>query len=280
MARDGTLFDRSGLRPLLEKVRKKSAALVTKSDHASIISTHFKGNVRFSGPGPMFDQPLWLLAFTNRSGSNLLGEYLGHHPDLGGFGEVLNHTNVVRTSTAKSITSFPDYIGAIARPHHNRGRIFGVKVAWDQLQMLYRWRIDAMFPSVRLIHIKRDDTLDQAISFMIAQQTKQWTSKQIQAPVKDPDYDFDRIRKYIPRLNQANESIALTAASVGVPTHSVTYERLIADPQGTLDGVFDWGELAPYGMTLPEPRLKKQAAAMSEQFRQRFLADYRKSTGF
>ena len=280
MAQRGKLLDRSGLRPLLDRVRKRSAALVTKASHASIISGHFKDNVRFDGSTPVFDQPLWILAFTNRSGSNLLGEYLGNHPGLGGFGEVLNYTNVLRTSTAKGLASFPDYIEAIARPTHNRGRIFAMKASWEQFQMLYLWQIDKMFPAVRLVHIKRDDTLAQAISFMIAQQTKQWTSKQTSAPVNAPDYDFDKLRKHIPRLHQANDAIALTAASVGVPTHSVIYERMIADPQATLDALFDWGGLAPFGMSLPEPKLQKQASDISADFRTRFLADYRKSGGF
>ena len=280
MAQRGKLLDRSGLRPLLDRVRKTSAELVTKPSHEKVISDHFKGNVRFEGTAPVFAQPLWILAFTNRSGSNLLGEYLGNHPGLGGFGETLNHTNVVRVSTAKGIASFPDYITGITHPYHRKGRIFGVKASWDQLQMLYLWRIDQMFPVVKLVHIKRDDTLAQAISFMIAQQTKQWTSKQKQAPVNAPDYDFDKLRKHIPRLHQANDAIALTAASVGVKTHTVIYERMIADPQATLDALFHWGGLAPFGMTLPEPQLQKQASDTSADFRTRFLAEYRRSGGF
>lgn len=252
------------------------SGLFKQGPHAPKISDIFRGNTAFSGTEPVFDAPLHVLAFTNRSGSHLLGEYLTAHPGLRGFGEVLNHPVVANQTAAFGIDSFPDYISRLAKPVAAKPlAAFGVKASWDQLNMLFRWRIDKMFASVKIVHICRQDIIGQAISYMIATQTNQWTSRQQADPEAVPTYDFDALCNHLHLFSLANDSIVVTSKAHDLPYHQVFYEDLVARPQETVADVIRFAGLEMGNYALPVPKLEKQASDLSNQFRKQFLRDFR-----
>ena len=70
-----------------------------------------------SSPAPKLDKNLALLAFTNRSGSSLLGERMH---DSGAFtrtGEPLNAENLKKRCIEREISKFSDYIVDLYRGH-------------------------------------------------------------------------------------------------------------------------------------------------------------------
>jgi trehalose 2-sulfotransferase len=252
------------------------SGLFKEGSHAPNISRMFQGNTVFSGSEPVFDATLHILAFTNRSGSHLLAEYLTAHPGLRGFGEVLNHSVVANQSASFGIKGFPDYIAHLAKPVPIKPQAaYGVKASWDQLNMLFRWRIDKMFTDVRIVHICRHDIIGQAISYMIATQTNQWTSRQKADPDAVPRYDFNALCNHLHLFSLANDSIVITANAQSTPYHRVAYEDLVARPQDTVAGVLHFAGLDMGGYALPVPKLEKQASDLSNQFRERFLTDFR-----
>ncbi len=77
-------------RPLLgQSPNDVTELLAEKGGHERSILSQFKGNVRFTGGKPVLDCGLILVAFTNRSGSNLLCDYLGQCPRVAATGEHL-----------------------------------------------------------------------------------------------------------------------------------------------------------------------------------------------
>lgn len=253
-----------------------AAELTGPGPHAARIAAHFGGRVAFDGERAEFAQPLTLLAFTNRSGSTLLGQTLRKHPGFRGFGESLNGEDVVRRSREDGAATFPDYLRLIAsRGHRAATTSLGLKASLDQMAMLLRWRIDRMFPGLRVIHITRGDVLGQAISLRIATRTGQWSSGHAATPGAEPVYDFEGLCATIEAIGRANAGIRLLVEAAGLPCHPVTYEALVADPEATVRGIEGWAGLPDRAAPLPPPALERQASAVSREHRERFLEDLR-----
>ena len=251
--------------------------LAASAPEAEAVAAHFGGRVLWEGAAPAFAEPLTVLAFVNRSGSNLLGGYLADLPGLKGFGEALNLSSIRAWADRSGARSFPDYL----RFHAERGGpgALGVKAVRAQLAMLLAWRMDRMFSGLRVVHIRREDALAQAVSLLIAAETGRWTHRHRGAPGAAPAYDFGRLCRVMDDIGRANAGLALTAEAAGLPRLVVGYEALVADPLAELGRVARWAGLPP-PEALPAPRVEKQESALSEEFRRRFLADLARRGGF
>ncbi|MEM6477425.1 MAG: Stf0 family sulfotransferase [Pseudomonadota bacterium] len=137
----------------------------------------------FSEDRAVLDVPLLLIAFTNRSGSSLFGELLVQSGAFGGGGEFLNAPALAEMRHETGAQSLPEHIATLARESTAPGQAFALKASWEQLAMVARWRLAAMFPAVHVIHVFRDDTVAQAVSFSIALQTGHWRTGQEKGPV-------------------------------------------------------------------------------------------------
>jgi LPS sulfotransferase NodH len=249
--------------------------------HLRAISEYFGGGMIYRGETPMFDQPLVVLVFTNRSGSNLLVDQLSTHPQIEGFGwndqygELLNSDEVAAIAPTLGVISFPAYLAALAGPSCARGAMFGVKASPEQLVMLLRCRIDRMFAGLRLVYTTREDTLGQAISMSIALATEQWDSTCPALPNAQPRYDFEQLSDLIAMFRQSNIYARLVMEAFGQTWHGVSYEQLTADMDATVRRVAAWLGLSSDGWTIPPPRISKQASALSDAFRAQYLSDIR-----
>lgn len=232
---------------------------------------------KFSGTEQAFDRPLVLLAFTNRSGSNLLADYMRQSGVFFGLGEFLNHDFVLRKMGTLGLTCFPDYIR-----HLDAGctghQALGLKASWDQVQMLAQWNILAMFPEVRMLHIRREDFLAQAISLLIADKTQQWTSLQsLGVATEDIEVDINSLGGIIQAQRQENELIALIAKMLGIPRHSVVYEALCQDPNSCLRQVLEFCNRPDTEFTGREPALKVQSGALNQKIAEQYLEMLRRT---
>lgn len=245
--------------------------LSTPGGHEERIAALFPGRTHFEGDRPVFQQPLFLIGFTNRSGSNLLAEHMRSTRHFRGFREQLNHDTVASTTEREGYASFPEYVRGVV-PADLGSRYFGLKASWDQMLMLFRWRIDRMFPGVNVIHIHRRNVISQAVSFSIADQTKKWSSLHEGIAV-EPEYRYEEIQGRIYAIMFANMAIPHITSILGVPTRQVLYETLARDPRPVMQriGAFAGVDLSRWSPK--EPRLQKQAGALNEAFEQRFKAD-------
>ena len=148
--------------------------------HGTAIGKFFGDAAFVSADAEPLPVPLVILAFFNRSGSNLLASQLRDSGAYRGFRE-------------QGIDSFEAYLRHIAAPAVAAGVPFGVKATPAQIGMLYHFGALRLFPKVDVLHIERDDVLSQAISFCIADDTKRWSSLEKRAPQGEPEYDAQRI---------------------------------------------------------------------------------------
>jgi len=242
--------------------------------HESEIRKHFGNLVTFEGDSPVFDHPLYLLAFSNRSGSNLLADYLRTTPYFSGFHEQLNHSTVTTQAELWGARTFPDLI-RIGTEKLAKGKpIYGFKASWDQILMLHRFRIPAMYNGTRIIHITRNDILGQAVSYQIAHQTKRWTSKQ-KGEAIEPVYDRDQISHLIGSTQMSANAIQALCTIFDIPRIHVTYEELTKRPRRVVQRIGTFAGVDLSSWTCGTPKIEQQANHVNDQFRARYIEETR-----
>ena len=242
-----------------------SDALSAQGPHESRVRALFPDAFVFAGERPVFSKPLCILAFTNRSGSNLLADYLRQTGRFRGFGEGLNWEEVRRSLKHQPVASFPDFVARLAGPPNEPG-IWGIKASWDQIIMLQRANIPAMFSGVRIVHSVRRDLLGQAISHWIAHQTKRWTSAHKEQGIV-PEVALDRIEPILMDIVRSNSHIDLVARTLGIPRHIVVYERLQDDPAGEIARLAGAMSVDLTGWHPGTPRIARQRDETNDRFR-------------
>jgi trehalose 2-sulfotransferase len=244
--------------------------LARSRKHEKTIRDLFPDGYLYSGDRPVYSHPLYLLAFSNRAGSNLLAEYLRSTTVFDGFREQLNHDVVSRLSARLEAKSFPDYLKNVSQKYGSKNAIYGFKASWSQIMMLLRCRIPQMYSGIRIIHIVRADPLAQAVSYSIAYQTKRWTSVHKGEPGVTPEFDFDDIARRLEGVLFSAEAVPLISSLFGIPRVRIQYEDLAANPVGTMRKI---GEFSGHDFSawVPnKPVLSRQAGTLNEAFAARF----------
>ncbi|RUX97072.1 Stf0 sulfotransferase [Mesorhizobium sp. M7D.F.Ca.US.004.03.1.1] len=106
-----------------------------------------------------------------------------------------------------------------------------------------RARLEKAFGLILYIHLSREDKLAQAVSLIKAEQTGLWhiapdgTEIERVAPPKEPQYDFERIRREVTELETYDAAWNIWFAEQGISPLRVGYERLAANPAATLLGI-------------------------------------------
>jgi LPS sulfotransferase NodH len=247
--------------------------LKTPGVHENMVRKLFHGHqIHFDGDVPEFETPLVLLGFKNRSGSNLLGSYLRDLPGFSGFWEDLNWNRIQNQCKLKNLNAFPNYFHSTQNGRPGR-HSHGFKVSWDQMLMLKRCGIDRMYQEVKLIHITRDDLIGQAISLVIAQQTKKWTSEQTGIDNVEPKYDFNKISTALQACCNSEIFMKLACEMTGVDRLQVTYEDLIAAPETVMQriGGFLCRDLSNWQPS--EVGIRRQASELNDQWRARYMRE-------
>lgn len=239
-------------------------------NHQRKIEKLFSGKARYMADEPMFSFPLVMMAFTNRSGSTLLAEYLRLTGNFTGFYEHLNGFAVENMLEKTQAKTFPEHFAALASTQKKDAEAFGIKASWDQMLMLLRWRIGRMFTSVHVIHVERLDVLAQAVSFSIADQTKQWMSTQ-SGTGTTPRYKATDIRQRLDGIGIGNKLIRQICSVHGLDTLATRYEDFIADPVAELNRIHKWLGIPLRRLDLGRSRLTKQ----SDETNADFIARYR-----
>lgn len=243
---------------------------LTPGIHENSALEVFDGAVKYSGD-PIYPFPLYLIGFTNRSGSNLIAEHLHSTGRFSGFEECFNWDVIPLHAAEFGAKSFPEFVTKIVDRGCVPGTIYGFKAAWDQIAMLLRWRIDTMFTGgVRVIHTIRHDLLEQAVSFSIADQTKRWSSLVEGDPEAVPVFQSEDIEGRVDGLAQGNLLIAYLCSLFKIPRLPVYYEEFAADPIPSMNRIGEFAGLDFSQWVPTETRLRKQADGTNIQFIERF----------
>lgn len=136
----------------------------------------------------------------------------------------------------------------------------------------------AAFGTVLFIHLSREDVLDQAISYLRAQQSGLWhrapDGRELErlAPPAPTVYDPAAIAARMAVLQNANTAWEAWFAREGIAPLRLSYEGLAADTQGTLSSVLLQLGLDASAATGAKAGVVKLADATSREWKARYLA--------
>ena len=244
-------------------------------------------------PRPTAAPRTYVIASTPRCGSTLLCHALWSTARVGAPREYLNPAQLrdwtlrlgpgwllkgPAPPTSQALTRGPlpqtalrRYLDAIRARRSGPTGWFGLKVHHHHL---VRWLgeadLEAVLGPIHWIHLRREDRIGQALSWVRARQTGRWASH---APgLLPPRYDPHAIRAASDALILAENDWRARWRRAGVrPLLTLTYEELCAAPRACVNRVLRaLGE--PPVQVLPAPSLHPQADARTAEWRARYLA--------
>lgn len=218
------------------------------------------------------------ICFTQRSGSTRLGELLASTGKLPASKGDFSWRGVRNRSEKRGISSLEEYCGYLIKTQSEHG-VFVCKTSAPQLALLTKRNlVPRVFATPRFIHLRRRDLLGQAISFSIAAQTSQWSTRRAQT-AKEPEYHPKVIANRMRSITQANAWFQDYFAVFGFPVYELAYEDLIADEPGTISKITEWLGLGPSQIDLEKTNLQPQRNALNAEWRKQFLSESRKYFG-
>ena len=263
------------------------------------------------------DYPPWqglpkrslVICTQQRCGSTLLGEAIYF---AGGLGCPLEYFHVgfrpgfeARWKPA----DFRDYVATLHRLRTDPSGTFAIKLFWrdllrvareinpaefgapftssDMLAELHDVSAEAhrrmfatMFEFLPLpvfVLLTRRDQIRQAVSLAIAAQTRRWrkfNSSRTGGP--QAQYRFYHIVRLLAAIQKSNADWMDFLRANHVQYYEIVYEDLLHDYEATLRKFFT--AIGRPDAPIVAPRLVKQADALSEEYVQRFLEDFRRRT--
>lgn len=139
-----------------------------------------------------------------------------------------------------------------------------------------RQRLEAAFGRTAFVHVTRGEKVEQAISYIKADQSGLWhmssdgTELERLSPPAEPTYDADRIRRQIAEFETYDLDWNDWFDREGIQPLRLTYEALSDQPQEVLRETLGHLELDPNAASGVEPDVSKLADATSRQWAQRF----------
>jgi LPS sulfotransferase NodH len=160
---------------------------------------------------------------------------------------------------------YRDYVRAAVAAGSTENGLFGARVMWGTVgEMVARLGaahstpdsadrdvLSRAFGRIRLIHLWREDTVAQAVSWVRAEQTSCWQQGDVAEPGRRPYFDFARISACLQTIRQHNEGWRNWFATLNVEPHVVTHEELVGDMPGTMRVILEFlgapfdGEIIP-----------------------------------
>lgn len=186
------------------------------------------------------------------------------------------------------------YIQNILESDSTDNGVFGVKIHWFQfsdaakrLEHYLKYRdlshsgtLDAALPKLQYIWLRRNDKIDQAISWFKAIMTNRWhqpsgaSGEANQSKLPTPlEYNFERIRTYLSALRSQDNAWKYYFRSNNIEPLIVDYDELTSNYAGSIKCVLEFLGLLDDSLVTGAPLLSKLADETSIDFRRRFDAD-------
>ena len=147
---------------------------------------------------------------------------------------------------------YGDYVQAAIPAGSTENGVFGGRVMWGTLAAMVT-ELGAVYPhlaprdldllreafgQLRFCHLRRGDTLAQAVSWPRAEQTRYWHPGD--TLLREPRFDFQEIHHLVETIEAHNASWQDWFAAFDIRPHQMIYEELAADMVGATRGVLDF----------------------------------------
>ncbi len=185
-----------------------------------------------------------LIGSSPRSGSTLLGSLMASTGRMGQPGEYLHptvHAPALSRRLLGTMTDQPipwdSYLTALRRVRTSPNGVFVIKSHWRMYDAASREpAVARFFQNARIIWIRRDDKVAQAVSLYVARSTGVWSSRWPSQGAM-PDYDAEAIADCLRTISVDDDGWATTLAPHKARVMEMTYEVLIKDTAGSLKRV-------------------------------------------
>jgi trehalose 2-sulfotransferase len=216
----------------------------------------------------------YLVCSIPRSGSTLLCDMLMSTGVAGHPIEYFHPTRMAGLQRQWDVDSVEDYVGRLLAERIGTNGVFGAKVHWGQYKPAFDSRDPReLFPSLRLVFIRREDRLRQAISWVRALQSEEWRAKGDE-PGREPAFDAEEIGRKLKRIENDEAAWRALFERHGLTPLEVTYEELVERRDETASAVADHlGLELPRGYAFGESRIERQADAISEEWFERYRSE-------
>ena len=217
----------------------------------------------------------YVICFTSRCGSNYFASGLSSDPALGLATEPYIPMAVINWANRFGIQGLEAYTARKMRVLTTPANIFGVKLGANQLLYLAQKGIIRKFwrPPV-FIRVRRNNTVAQAVSYMIAMQTDKWSSRH-EGNGKSLKYDPALILRFLKSTHLSNAIFDYYFDIHQIKPIDVVYENIDTDfPRAA-------GELARLlGLhhstaSLSATKTQRQATELNREFEKRFRDHFR-----
>lgn len=235
----------------------------------------------------------YVIAAAPRTGSTLLAQALDQtgragHPNE--YFDIHDHNEQFWIKTLGIADNAEYFEKALAAGTGDNG-VFGLKLLWHQMPALVaKLRAVPALASAaadssphdlltaglgvapRYIWLRRRNKLAQAISYMRASQTGLWRSTDT-APSANADapFDFDLIAQYVRVVQDFDLRWEAFFRANRLKVLMIVYENFATSYAATVLSVLEFLGLPREGVTLPPPRLQRQADERSAEWARRFL---------
>jgi trehalose 2-sulfotransferase len=189
------------------------------------------------------------ICFTNRCGSSFVARALSSTGSTNLPREYLRPRTIRNQSARLGAATFDGYLRLLV-DDVGRQQVFSLKSGIAQLVFLAEAGfLGAILPAPEFLLVERENVVMQAVSWVLAKQTGQWTSRH---PDKgaEPEYDRNAIRSRITQIRNENAAFREFFDRNDLPNRVVTYEEVEADPEGMVEQLaasfgFDCWEYQP-----------------------------------
>jgi len=235
----------------------------------------------------------FVLWYSPRSGSNLLCDLLRFTERAGDPHELFSPIRVLNLLRHYEVDNHSDAQRVLWQTG-TAGGVFGMKC--QMINPNYGFVVEALkqfpgaetceddqaalwnnaFPNCHHIAVTRRNKVRQAVSWYRATASKEWTREPgAPGPVQDVHelYDRDAIHHLLLGAAMTDAMMADFFTEATITPHVVVYEDMVADMQGTLEGVFGFLGLDPAEVTMTEPILERQSDGLSEEWVQQFRSE-------
>jgi LPS sulfotransferase NodH len=214
-----------------------------------------------------------------RSDSNLLSNYLKNTGLVGVVGEYFN-PNVVRAGwegrkfSAREQVDLTSYIEFLRAAHAAPDGRWGAKLLYEDMEHLIDLSpMKAMLANARVIFLRRELKLPQAISYFLARETGKWVHSDVERkPPEEVAFDFRRIDAIIEMFSNQEAQWRTLFEYLEIRPLEIVYERLIEDTPMVLAEVMKF--LGVEVVEFPiRTRMRRQTTSLSTEFRNRYLRE-------
>ena len=169
--------------------------------------------------------------------------------------------------------------------------VFGAKIMWGHradflplarsLPELHdlpeRELLDALFPGLTYVWVRRGDTVRQAVSLWKAIQTQSWRADQAAGRTREPVYHFEALHHLRRMLERNDTAWGRWFEERGLRPLELSYERIASDPATAVTTVLRLlgVDHDPPAGGDPEAPMKRQSDALSDDWVARYFRDRR-----